>query len=242
MRRTSQSFTVWSLALEMKYRPSPLLSMWVTPSVWPTSTPAGRAPPSGPPPVAIVRLSHTLHVQSSEPEKSTCDESSAHATALTSLSWPSARSSVRLRSTSCTYSDESDVPTTISRPSWLNRADQIPNTCSIPSKPSPTWSISWISVTFATELTPPLPLPRLTRCTNGVMEEYAKMVWSGEIAVSVIVHLRLRQCTSLRRRHPWFTSYTRMRLSWKPHTNKSPARLNCPTYARLFISSTLVGL
>jgi len=34
------------------------------------------------------------------------------------------------------------------------------------------------------------------------------------------------------------TSYTRIRRSWKPHTKRSPLRLNCPMYARLFISST----
>ena len=49
--------------------------------------------------------------------------------------------------------------------------------------------------------------------TVGVMDAYSRCLWSGERHVSVTVQRRLRQCTSLRSRHPFSVSYSRMRRS-----------------------------
>lgn len=59
--RRSQSLQVWSLALLITYRPSPLESMYVRPSVWPKNMPAGLME-------LKLRRSQTLSVVSSEPE------------------------------------------------------------------------------------------------------------------------------------------------------------------------------
>ena len=52
-----------------------------------------------------------------------------------------------------------------------------------------------------------------TRCTMGEMLEYSRNFWSGEIQVSVMVHLRLRASTSFLNRQLLFTSYSRTRRS-----------------------------
>lgn len=65
MRRRSQSLHVWSLPLLITYRPSPLESIYVNPSVCPRNMPAGRM---------LLKLlrSQTLSVVSSEPEYKIC--------------------------------------------------------------------------------------------------------------------------------------------------------------------------
>lgn len=56
----SHSLMLWSLELLMRWRPSPLGSMWVMPSVCPTNTPTGRSL------LPSARLSHTCSMRATD--------------------------------------------------------------------------------------------------------------------------------------------------------------------------------
>lgn len=87
----NQEGDVWRTEKErgkefVRASPPPLTLLWmkVMPSRWPARWPTGCGLSS-----RSVRLSHTLHRASSLPEKSSCEELSANATAFTSSSWAS---------------------------------------------------------------------------------------------------------------------------------------------------------